>query len=157
MGASNPHPHCQIWSTASTPDIPKAEREAQIAYRKTKNSCLLCIITRSILICDQNGRPERTFSGAGPLLGGLAVRNHDHFKRHLGAIDELDSNERNAPGNILKRLTTRYDNLFQTSFPPSMGFHQRPTDSHEHPEWHFHAHTSLRSATVQKFMVGLNC
>jgi UDPglucose--hexose-1-phosphate uridylyltransferase len=42
MGASNPHPHCQIWSTASTPDIPKAEQEAQIAYGKTKNSCLLC-------------------------------------------------------------------------------------------------------------------
>jgi len=62
------------------------------------------------------------------------------LQRRLGAIDELDSNERNALSNILKRLTNRYDNLFQTSFPYSMGFHQRPTDGHEHPEWHFHAH-----------------
>jgi len=81
----------------------------------------------------------------------------DMLQRRLGAIDELDSNERNALSNILKRLTTRYDNLFQTSFPYSMGSHQRPTDGHEHPEWHFHAHLFpllLRSAAVRKFAVG---
>jgi UDPglucose--hexose-1-phosphate uridylyltransferase len=57
----------------------------------------------------------------------------------------------------LKRLTTRYDNLFETSFPYTMGFHQSPTTGNEHPEWHFHAHfypPLLRSATVRKFMVG---
>jgi UDPglucose--hexose-1-phosphate uridylyltransferase len=54
-------------------------------------------------------------------------------------------------------LTIRYDNLFEIAFPYSMGFHQQPTDQREHPEWHFHAHyfpPLLRSATVQKFMVG---
>jgi UDPglucose--hexose-1-phosphate uridylyltransferase len=59
--------------------------------------------------------------------------------------------------NLLKRVTTRYDNLFQTFFPYSMGFHQRPTDGQEHAECHFHAHLFpplLRSATVKKFMVG---
>jgi UDPglucose--hexose-1-phosphate uridylyltransferase len=38
-----------------------------------------------------------------------------------------------------------------------MGIHQKPTDGKEHPEWHFHMHfypVLLRSATVQKFMVG---
>jgi UDPglucose--hexose-1-phosphate uridylyltransferase len=38
-----------------------------------------------------------------------------------------------------------------------MGFHQRPADGQPHPEWHLHAHyypPLLRSATVQKFMVG---
>ena len=57
----------------------------------------------------------------------------------------------------MKRLTTRYDNLFETSFPYTMGFHQRPTDGQTHEEWHFHAHyypPLLRSATVRKFMVG---
>ena len=65
--------------------------------------------------------------------------------------------ERAALADILKSLTTRYDNLFQTSFPYSMGFHQRPTDGNEHGEWHFHAHffpPLLRSASVKKFMVG---
>ena len=65
--------------------------------------------------------------------------------------------QRAGLADILKRLTTRYDNLFETSFPYSMGFHQRPTDGEEHAEWHFHAHffpPLLRSATVKKFMVG---
>ena len=60
-------------------------------------------------------------------------------------------------GNILRHITTRYDRLFQTAFPYSMGFHQRPTDGETYPEWHFHGHyfpPLLRSAAVQKFMVG---
>ena len=54
-------------------------------------------------------------------------------------------------------MTTRYDNLFETSFPYTMGFHQAPTDGEAHEEWHFHAHfypPLLRSATVRKYMVG---
>jgi UDPglucose--hexose-1-phosphate uridylyltransferase len=78
-------------------------------------------------------------------------------KRHFAAMDELSRSERDLLADILRRVTTRYDNLFETSFPYSMGFHQRPTDAHAHPECHFHAHyfpPLLRSATVQKFMVG---
>jgi UDPglucose--hexose-1-phosphate uridylyltransferase len=78
-------------------------------------------------------------------------------KRHLQSMADFNSNERDLLGDILKRLTTRYDNLFEVSFPYSMGFHQRPTDGEPHPEWHFHAHfypPLLRSATIQKFMVG---
>ena len=70
---------------------------------------------------------------------------------------QLDGAERDGLAEILKRLTTRYDNLFEVSFPYSMGFHQRPTDGAAHREWHFHAHfypPLLRSATVRKFMVG---
>ncbi len=62
-----------------------------------------------------------------------------------------------ALADILKRLTIRYENLFETDFPYSMGFHQRPTDGAPHANWHFHAHfypPLLRSATVRKFMVG---
>src|SRR5262249_31027185 len=78
-------------------------------------------------------------------------------RRHVRSIDEFSARERDALADVLKRVTTRYDNLFQTSFPYSMGFHQRPTDGNEHPEWHFHAHffpPLLRSASVRKFMVG---
>ena len=58
---------------------------------------------------------------------------------------------------VVKKLTASYDRLFNTPFPYSMGFHQRPTDGKDHPEWHLHAHffpPLLRSATVRKFMVG---
>jgi len=78
-------------------------------------------------------------------------------KRHLGALDALSGRERDLLADILRRTTIRYDNVFETPFPYSMGFHQRPTDGRAHDEWHFHAHyfpPLLRSAVVQKFMVG---
>ena len=78
-------------------------------------------------------------------------------KRHFAALDELSAQESENLADILRRITIRYDNLFETFFPYSMGFHLRPANSGPHPEWHFHAHyfpPLLRSATVQKFMVG---
>src|SRR5450759_125467 len=72
-------------------------------------------------------------------------------------MTSLRDDEKAALADILRRITTRYDNIFETSFPYSMGFHQRPVNGGAHPEWHFHAHyfpPLLRSATVQKFMVG---
>jgi len=78
-------------------------------------------------------------------------------RRHLGAMPEMNDAERDSLADLLRRLTTRYDNLFETSFPYSMGFHQTPTDHEAHPESHFHAHfypPLLRSAAVRKFLVG---
>ena len=78
-------------------------------------------------------------------------------RAHRGALPDLDSAERAGLADILRRLTRRYDRLFDVTFPYSMGFHQRPTDGGEYPEWHLHAHfypPLLRSATVRKFVVG---
>ena len=78
-------------------------------------------------------------------------------KRHLRSLLDFGDAERDGLADILKQLTTRYDNLFETSFPYTMGFHQAPTDGEGHEEWHFHAHfypPLLRSATVRKYMVG---
>jgi UDPglucose--hexose-1-phosphate uridylyltransferase len=78
-------------------------------------------------------------------------------KRHLASIDQLSGEERDLLGDIMRRITIRYDNLFETAFPYSMGFHQKPTDGGTYEEWHLHAHyfpPLLRSATIQKFMVG---
>ena len=72
-------------------------------------------------------------------------------------MPELSADERDRAGRCAETITTRFDNLFEMSFPYTMGFHQSPTDSGNHPEWHFHAHfypPLLRSATVRKFMVG---
>jgi UDPglucose--hexose-1-phosphate uridylyltransferase len=69
----------------------------------------------------------------------------------------MTSAETTALAELLKAVTTRYDNLFEISFPYSMGFHQAPFDGQDHPEWMLHAHfypPLLRSATVRKFMVG---
>jgi len=78
-------------------------------------------------------------------------------RAHLGSMDAFSSAQQHGLADILKQLTMRYNRLFATSFPYTMGFHQRPTDGEAHPEWHFHGHfypPLLRSATVRKFMVG---
>jgi UDPglucose--hexose-1-phosphate uridylyltransferase len=78
-------------------------------------------------------------------------------RRPVTAVDKLTDEERTGLAEILRQTTIRYDNLFQTSFPYTMGFHQRPTDGDAHVEFHLHAHfypPLLRSATVRKFMVG---
>jgi UDPglucose--hexose-1-phosphate uridylyltransferase len=76
---------------------------------------------------------------------------------HIGSMHEMDDAMRDDLAGILKSVSIRGDNLFETPFPYTMGFHQCPTDGQPHPEWHFHAHyypPLLRSATVRKFMVG---
>lgn len=158
MGASNPHPHCQIWANASLPNIPENELASFREYRAAKASCLLCDYLRlelkkkERLVCENDG-----FAAVVPYWAVWPFETLLLSKHHLASLDELSGEERDLLADILRRTTIRYDNLFETSFPYSMGFHQRPTDHQSHPEWHFHAHfypPLLRSATVQKFMVG---
>jgi UDPglucose--hexose-1-phosphate uridylyltransferase len=158
MGCSNPHPHGQIWANRTIPNVPRLEQESLIEYRRLHQSCLLCDYVEL----------ERA-------AGERIVCENDHFialvpfwatwpfelllcsKGHITDLGSLNDTARTALADILKRITTRYDNLFGTSFPYTMGFHQQPTDGNEHPEWHLHAHyypPLLRSAIVRKFMVG---
>jgi len=158
MGASNPHPHCQIWANANVPNVPAREEQMQGAYVAEHGRCLLCdyaaLETKlgERVICENDG-----FVVVVPFWAVWPFETMLLSKRHIAAMDELLDQERVALADILRQITTRYDNLFEVSFPYTMGFHQRPTDGRSHPEWHFHAHylpPLLRSATVQKFMVG---
>ena len=158
MGASNPHPHCQIWANASIPNQPAKECASFSEYAKSNHSCLLCdylqleLKVRQRLVCENDA-----FAVVVPYWAVWPFETLVLSKRHVAAVDELTTEERGLLAGILKQVTTRYDNLFEVPFPYSMGFHQRPTDQQKHPEWHFHAHfypPLLRSATVQKFMVG---
>lgn len=158
MGASNPHPHCQIWANASLPNIPARELASLEEYQKERKSCLLCDYMRIEL-----GRGERViceneeFAAVVPFWAVWPFEVLVLSKRHFGSLAELAGEEAEFLADILRCVTIRYENLFETAFPYSMGFHQRPTDGEAHEEWHFHAHyfpPLLRSATVQKFMVG---
>jgi UDPglucose--hexose-1-phosphate uridylyltransferase len=158
MGASNPHPHGQIWATERLPNEPAKEQAAQLAYGAAHGACLLCDVLALELargeriVCANDG-----FVALVPFWATWPFETLLLSRRHVGALPDLGHAGREALADLLKRLTTRYDNLFQTSFPYSMGFHQRPTDGDPHAEWHLHAHfypPLLRSATVRKFMVG---
>jgi UDPglucose--hexose-1-phosphate uridylyltransferase len=159
MGASNPHPHCQIWATEHIPDEPLRELAAQQEYHDEHHSCLLCDYLATEL-----EHPEARIVVENDLFVAIvpywAVWPFETLvlpRRHLGSFTDLTGPERTALASILKAVTTRYDNLFQISFPYTMGFHQRPTHGQDHHSMHFHAHfypPLLRSAEIRKFMVG---
>jgi UDPglucose--hexose-1-phosphate uridylyltransferase len=158
MGCSNPHPHGQIWASQNIPNEPRKELQSLEDYWLKHHSCLLCDYRKleealgERIVCQND-----CFLALVPFWAIWPFEILLVSKRHLGAITELDVSESAALADILKRLTTRYDNLFQTPFPYSMGFHQSPTDQREHKQSHLHAHflpPLLRSATVKKFMVG---
>jgi UDPglucose--hexose-1-phosphate uridylyltransferase len=158
MGASNPHPHCQIWSSRALPNEVAKEQSAQAEWRERNGTCLLCEYAR--LEAEAGARVVDANEGFLVVVPFWAIWPFETMvlaRRHLPSVDKLFSPERDLLADILKRTTARYDRLFGVSFPYSMGFHQRPTDGEEHPEWHLHAHflpPLLRSATVRKFMVG---
>ena len=158
MGASNPHPHGQIWANETLPTELLKEDRAQNDYLRESGRCLLC----DYLALEQAERARVVVENEGflALVPFWAIWPFETMllsKRHVPSLAHLRGEEKDALADILKRLTTRYDNLFQVSFPYSMGFHQQPTDGEPHPAWHLHAHfypPLLRSATVRKFMVG---
>ena len=158
MGASNPHPHGQIWATATVPNEPAREQASLAAWRGAHGSCLLCdYLSLEAARGERMVAENDAFSALVPFWAAWPFETLVISKRHLTGLDALDQAGRDGLADLLKRLTTRYDNLFETRFPYSMGFHQRPADEAAHDEWHLHAHfypPLLRSASVRKFMVG---
>jgi len=155
MGASNPHPHGQIWATESLPNEPAKELAQQAAY---PGGCLLCDYLKAELadgarLIDENAH----FVAVVPFWAVWPFETLVLPRAHHGSLTDLDGDHRDGLADMLGRVTRRYDRLFGVTFPYSMGFHQRPTDGGDHPQWHLHAHfypPLLRSATVRKFMVG---
>ncbi len=158
MGASNPHPHGQIWAGDWLPNEIAAEDHHQRAYYEQQGSPLL--VDYAAL---ESARGER-----------VVVENEDWVavvpywavwpfetllmpRRHVLRLPDLDSAERDTLADILKRLLTKYDNVFEISFPYSMGWHAAPNDPADYRHWQLHAHfypPLLRSASVRKWMVG---
>ncbi len=158
MGCSQPHPHGQIWASNGLPTLPAREHSAQRAYfEKHGRPLLLDYAERETadgsrtVVSNDHWMVVVPFWASWPFETLLMPRQH---RRHL---TDLNADEKHALADILKRLTTRYDNLFETSFPYSMGWHGAPCDGNANDHWQVHAHfypPLLRSATVRKFMVG---
>jgi UDPglucose--hexose-1-phosphate uridylyltransferase len=158
MGCSQPHPHGQIWASDFIPSEVTTEDRHQADWLARTGGNLLVDY-----VATESERGER-----------VVVENEDWVvvvpwwavwpfetlvlpRAHVLRLPDLTGGQRDALADILKRLTTTYDNLFQTEFPYTMGWHGAPLTEGDHAHWQLHAHfypPLLRSATVRKFMVG---
>lgn len=158
MGCSNPHPHGQIWACSFLPEEITKELKAQKAYFEKHNSVLLLdyvqkeLEKKERIVCE-----TEFFVALVPYWAFWPFETMILPKFKVASINELTEEQRLDLALCIKKLTTRYDNLFECSFPYSMGWHNAPADGEVHPEWQLHAHyypPLLRSATVKKFVAG---
>ena len=161
MGCSNPHPHGQIWAGSALPEQPAKEDRNQQTYFNEFNSVLLLDYVKlelekveRIVVENDNWVVVVPYWAVWPYEILLLPR------RHIARLPDLSASDRDALANVLKSLLVRYDNIFEISFPYSMGWHGAPTGELKGTVeyyWQLHAHfypPLLRSATVRKFMVG---
>lgn len=158
MGCSNPHPHGQIWAQKSIPtEILKKQNNFKKFYENNNQSMLLAYIKKELELKERIIYENESFVALVPFWAVWPYESMIITKNHRKSILELNEKEVTDYANILKILTTKYDNLFQTSFPYSTGIHQAPTNNEQNKEWHMHMSfypPLLRSASIKKFMVG---
>ncbi|CAG2167514.1 unnamed protein product [Oppiella nova] len=161
MGCSNPHPHCQVWSSSYLPNEARIKNEMQRKYKEVNGRPLLMDYVskeldkkQRIVVQNQNWVVLVPFWATWPFETMILP------KRHVQRLQDLNETERRDLADAMKRLLIKYDNLFEISFPYSMGFHGAPTGEYQSQDMsHWLLHASyypplLRSATVKKFMVG---
>ena len=127
MGCSNPHPHGQVWATSFLPNEVRKAQEQQRSWFEQKDACLLLDYARK-----ESASGERTvvenedWIAVVPWWAAWPFETLLLPKFKVERLTQLNDSQRDSLAAILKALTTRYDNLFQTSFPYSMGWHGLP-------------------------------
>jgi UDPglucose--hexose-1-phosphate uridylyltransferase len=158
MGASNPHPHGQVWATRHLPNELEKETLRQGEYLVRHGRPLLVdYLERELALGERVVFANDDFCVLVPFWAIWPFETMILPRRRIGGFDEMRPDEKASLAAALSELTRRYDRLFDAPFPYSMGFHQKPTDGAFHLEWQMHAHfypPLLRSATIRKFMVG---
>lgn len=158
MGCSNPHPHGQIWAQNQLPTLVQKKQSAQQTYfAKQQSNLLQDYVKREfeseerVVVKNDDWVVVVPYWAAWPFETLLLPR----FK--VSRLTQLNTQQKLSLADVLKKITIKYDNLFNSSFPYSMGWHGAPFDNEQHDEWTLHASffpPLLRSATVRKFMVG---
>lgn len=158
MGASNPHPHGQIWASDFIPNEAAKEDREQAAYLQRHGRVLLVdYVTKELERGERVVVSNEHWAAVVPYWAVWPFETMLIPRRHITRIDALGEAERDGLADCVKRLLVRYDNLFEVSFPYSMGWHGAPSNGAADHHWQLHAHfypPLLRSATVRKFMVG---
>ncbi|KAI8931268.1 galactose-1-phosphate uridyl transferase, variant 2 [Plenodomus lindquistii] len=161
MGCSNPHPHGQIWTTTSLPEEPAMELVQLSKYRQEHDGCHM-LVDYAQLESQQKVRTVFENEGFWAGIPYWAVWPFEVMivpRQHKRSLVDFTKTERAQLAEAIAEVTRRYDNLFETQFPYSMGIHQAPLQgtAEEVESSHFHIHfypPLLRSATIRKFQVG---
>jgi UDPglucose--hexose-1-phosphate uridylyltransferase len=158
MGASNPHPHGQLWASAHLPDEPAAEDEQQrIRYRSSGEPLLIEYARLELLHQVRVVMESPDWLAVVPFWAVWPFETLVLPRGHVPRFTDLDEVERRSLAELLQRLLAKYDNLFRRFFPYSMGWHGAPGHEGDDDHWQLHAHVFpplLRSATTRKFMAG---
>ena len=158
MGCSSAHPHGQIWATNALPDEASAEDVRQRAwYAEHGRPLLLDYVERELVLGDRLVCAGTHWVALVPWWATWPFETLLLPRSPVSRLPDLQSEQRLDLARVLKELTCRYDNLFECSFPYSMGWHGAPFDHNDPAPWQLHAHfypPLLRSASVRKFMVG---
>jgi len=158
MGCSNPHPHGQIWACGFLPEeIIKMLRQQKDYYAKHGTKLLLDYVNQELAKKERIIFETEYFVALVPFWAFWPFETMILPKFSVETINQLTDAQRDDLALAIKKLTCRYDNLFECSFPYSMGWHNAPVDGEEHSEWQLHAcyyPPLLRSATVRKFVAG---
>ncbi len=156
MGASNPHPHGQIWAGTAMPREGTKEDAAQRRFYETHGRQLLLSYLEQELGGPREVEVDDEWQIVVPFWAAWPFETLVIPRRPVARLAELDSAQRDALSERLVGLLNRYDALFHEPFPYSMGWHQAPFDGRDRPYWQLHAHfyPPLLHAHLRKFMVG---
>jgi UDPglucose--hexose-1-phosphate uridylyltransferase len=158
MGASNPHPHGQVWAGSALPTEAAREDATQRAHLALTGRALLDDVVAQelggplVVEANDDWLAIVPFWAAWPFETLLLAR------RPVSSLPALDGAGRDNLAALLADLLSRYDGLFGRPFPYSMGWHQAPFlgDAERAGHWRLHAHVypPLLRADARKFMVG---
>ena len=156
MGASNPHPHGQIWAGSAQPREAEKEDATQRRHWEETGNVLLLDYAEQELGGPRDLGSDDEWLVVVPFWAAWPFETLIIPRRPVSQLPDLDERQRNSLSERLVELLRGYDGLFDEPFPYSMGWHQAPYDSVDRPHWQLHAHfyPPLLQATVRKFMVG---
>ncbi|MGE4799385.1 galactose-1-phosphate uridylyltransferase [Yersinia hibernica] len=158
MGCSNPHPHGQIWANSFLPnEVAREDHRQKHYFLQHQSPMLLDYAQRECRDGSRTVVETEHWLAVVPYWAAWPFETLLLPKAHILRLADLSNEQRSDLAIALKKLTSRYDNLFSCSFPYSMGWHGAPYNTDDHTHWQLHAHfypPLLRSASVRKFMVG---
>lgn len=158
MGCSSPHPHGQIWASDFIPTAVETEDARQRRWRAERSEIMLdAVAQREDLAGERVVEANAHWLAIVPWWAAWPFEILLIARDPVARLEDLSDEGRETLAQILRHMTARYDNLFETSFPYSMGWHGAPHGQADTAHWRLHAHfypPLLRSASVRKFMVG---